>query len=470
MKKIKQDSILRIYRLVAENDFSTIEYYKNPNQFNFNLLESEFEYDSSFEIENVELINNRMLLLLDENEKSEFKIAKIFWEKTNHLTPFQASDIGFWNYLNHFPFYNFLHKRWKISGPNDILNHFLLKSSSQATLIDRTLSSYWWTFYLTVDENRVNPFELTEVLFQNASFRTKNFGSYKIFRHKEAVIGTIEFIIENNLNKSNFEDNTRAISVFLNKLGGTKPLGYFDRKWFKEKLKINFDDDIENYGRLFDRDDKEIFIQNKSKNENSKKSSNHKSIIDYIQDEINEPSNNQEDKYSDEIVFFNLFFDNSCIIQRFINKDAIRTIKINLQHYNGFLLQCYDNGHVNKVFLDKYMDTHYKYGQNPKANLLHFDWIEDECILGIKIYRDGAIYFKAHYTESICRDGSKKILHLQGNKLIYEDNQTLTYHILPISILPSISRLVFTSFTAKGVIMTNKYYAYEWEILKKYLE
>ena len=32
------------------------------------LLESEFEYDSSFEIENVELINNRMLLLLDENE------------------------------------------------------------------------------------------------------------------------------------------------------------------------------------------------------------------------------------------------------------------------------------------------------------------------------------------------------------------------------------------------------------------
>ena len=457
MKKIKQDSILRIYRLVAENDSAVVEHYKNTNEFNMDLLESEFEYDNSFEIDNILEISDKMLSLIDNSEKSEFQVAKIFWEKTKHLTPYKASDIGFWNYLNHFPFYKYLQKRWKINNSNDILNHFLQKSSSQTSLIDYTLSGYWWSIYLTIDYDRQNPYELTELLFQNSSFRTKNFGGSKIICHKEAVIGTLEFIIENKLNQSNYEDNTRAISVFLNKLGGTKPLGYFDRNWFKEKLILNFGNDIKNHGRLFDRDDKEIFIQKKS-------------MIDYVQEEINEPINYQDDNHSDEIVFFNLFFDNSYIIQRFRNRDASRTVQINLQHYNGFLLQCYDNGHVNKVFLDKNIDTQYKYGQNPNANLIHFDWIEDECLLGIKIYRDGAVYFKAHHTESICRDGSKKILHLQGNKVIYENGQTLTYHILPITILPLISRLVFTSFTAKGVLMTNRNYAYEWEVLKDYIE
>jgi hypothetical protein len=434
------------------------------------LLESEFEYDNSFELDNILEINDKMLSLLDNSEKSEFQVAKIFWEKTNHLTPYEASDIGFWNYLNHFPFYKYLQKRWKINNSNDILNHFLQKSSSQTSLIDYTLSGYWWSIYLTIDYDRQNPYELTELLFQNSSFRTKNFGGSKIIRHKEAVIGTLEFIIENKLNQSNYEDNTRAISVFLNKLGGTKPLGYFDRNWFKEKLNLNFGNDIKKHGRLFDRDDREAFIQKKSKNEDTKKYSKHKSVIDYIQEEIFKEENTENEVFSDEIVYFNLFYDNSFIIQKFKNTDSLHSIKIDLNNQYGFLLQCYDNGCINKVYLDLYLDYYYKNGTNNNANLLQFNWIKEECLIGIKIFRDGAVYFKAHFTESVCKDGNKETLSLKGNKVIYETYQLLTYHVLPMEIYQAIKRLVFTSFSAKGVLMTNNYYTGEWEVLKKYIE
>ena len=63
-------------------------------------------------------------------------------------------------------------------------------------------------------------------------------GAYNLGRHKEAVIGILEFIQENeDLFKSKFEDKTRFITKHLNLIGGVKPISYYDRSFFKNELK-----------------------------------------------------------------------------------------------------------------------------------------------------------------------------------------------------------------------------------------
>lgn len=195
---------------------------------------------------------------------SDFERGKILYENLAHLTRREASDIGLWNYLAHNELYRVVHKMWPDieNPPNNssqesyVLNHWIMTSSAQSELMDYPLSGLWWSFYLTVDEDRIEKYELTKIFFKNLSFRTKLFGQSKIARHKESVIGVLEFIKENGLDKVNFEDNGKAIVPYLNLLGGVKPLGAFDRTWFKAKLNRKFRNDIDSYGRLFRRDER----------------------------------------------------------------------------------------------------------------------------------------------------------------------------------------------------------------------
>jgi len=441
MKKLKQDSILRLYKLVADNENTTFEHYKDLNEFKFNFLESEFENDNNFEINNIDNIALKMMQSADRNDNSEFQVAKILWENTKYLTPYQASDIGFWNYLNHFTFYSFLQKRWPINNINDILNHYIQKSSSQASLIDYTLSGYWWSIYLTVDYKRENPFELTEILFQNSSFRTKNFGGTKIFRHRDAVIGTLEFIAENNLNKSNFEDNSRAISVFLTLLGGTKPLGYFDKDWFKAKLNLKFKNDILSHGRLFQRDDREKFL---------------------------EKNNFKNEKASEILRFFNLNNSSDYKLSPDKNLNYDFSIPIYDCQNEGFLLQCYTNGRINKVdirtLLNKALNNNYLNGKS-KFDIKLLTIIDKEQLVLLITKTNNQTFVKIHKTEWITTHDN---LILMGNE-ITKDLENLEYVILPIELEKELKKLTFKSSRANSISTTHKNYSKEWEVLKDYL-
>jgi hypothetical protein len=62
-------------------------------------------------------------------------------------------------------------------------------------------------------------------------------GTYKLGRHKEAVIGILEFIQENELLFGrNFEERVRFLTKHLNLIGGVKPIAYYNRSFFKSEL------------------------------------------------------------------------------------------------------------------------------------------------------------------------------------------------------------------------------------------
>ena len=254
---------------------------------NSNLLKcytkTEFKPDNTFRLseeqsEIAELKPEKvsdMISALKKNGQSwdEFESGKILFENLK-LTPKQASDIGFWTYHNHYTFYKYITKRWddvwvkekKITNVSAyIINHWIQSNSSQGELIDYPISGLWWSFYLTVDEGREDKYELTKILFKNLSLRTKYFGQARFARHKPAITGALEFIKENKLENS-LEQAGRAIYPYINLLGGIRPLSYFKKEWFKEKLQKRFGEQIETGQKLFVRPDK-----NKTNNKRHKK-------------------------------------------------------------------------------------------------------------------------------------------------------------------------------------------------------
>jgi len=197
----------------------------------------------------------------------------------------------------------------------------------------------------------------------------------------------------------------------------------------------------------------------------------HKSFIDMIEEDLE--GSNQVDLFSSEskiLCYFNLFNDNSYKIQEYSDESSLYSLPIEEKYKNGFLLQCYDNGHINKVYvksiLDKRINYHYSNGKNPNAKVLYLKLIEEDSIISLKIKRGSETVFKAHKTEKI---SNRELLHLQGYKVVYQNVDSIEYKVLPKNITQNIQRLIFTSFTAEGKSVWNNYYENEWNIIKRFI-
>lgn len=168
--------------------------------------------------------------------------------------------------------------------------------------------------------------------------------------------------------------------------------------------------------------------------------------------------------------YFNLFKNGTYILtnENPLRADYILPIKSNQR--NGFLLQCYESGHINKVFistlLSRKIDKEYMNGLNSNDNLKLLTIIETDKIIGIYFNEHGIKKFKAHLTVNIsCREQ----LHLQGYKVIYSEFNKIEYEILPLKIQNEISRLIFQSFTANGKPVDNNYYETEWSVINRFV-
>jgi very-short-patch-repair endonuclease len=217
-------------------------------------------------------------------------------------------------------------------------------------------------------------------------------------------------------------------------------------------------------------EDEVVYPSNSSQSNSNVNNYRHKSFIDMIEEDLEE--SNKVNLFSVEskiLCYFNLFNDNTYKIQEHSDESSLFSLPIEEKYRNGFLLQCYDNGHINKVYvksiLNKRMNYHYSNGKNPNAKLLYLKLIEEDSIISLKIKRGLETIFKAHKTEKI---SNRELLHLQGYKVVYQNSDNIEYKILPLEIYKSIQRLVFTNFTAEGKSIDNKYYENEWKLINEF--
>jgi hypothetical protein len=100
-----------------------------------------------------------------------------------------------------------------------------------------SIAGLWWGAYLSYDETRPDPYSLTDLLFRQVDFRARTLGAQNLARHKDAVHGILEFMAENpDLFNPRFQEKTRFLTKYMNQLGGSRPVSYFDHQFFKESL------------------------------------------------------------------------------------------------------------------------------------------------------------------------------------------------------------------------------------------
>lgn len=255
---------------------------------------------------------------------------------------------------------------------------------------------------------------------------------------------------------------------------------YTKKDGIKETLatfqSIENDEDIDE-SNYYDEDIEKANLNNSF--DNSVTKFKHKSFIDSIEEETiknydeNSFTNSliENNEIDDEVLrYFNLYKNGTYKLLIFSDYEALYSLPIKKKHKNGFLLQCYNNGHINKVFvqtlIDKKIDYIYSNGQNPNANISYLKFIEEDSIIGLKIKKGNIYTFKAHKTENI---SNREQLHLQGYKVMYQNFDEIIFKVLPKSISSEINRLTFESFSASGKQTNNNNYENEWKIIQKFI-
>ncbi len=215
--------------------------------------QKEFDFDKTKVKQIANLYEPQNLLEKLLATKNDYEAAVILYEAYKNLSPLLASTETFWVYLTHVDLFQYVKFRHPVEKAKNVQTHILDHWFFGREYIRNTLASLWWSVYCSVDEERDNPYELTEVFFKNYSFRVI---FLKIMlRTKEGLLGILEFLKENpDVLNNNFENRGRFIAKYFNALGGSKQLSYLKRDFFKEELykikdiilKITDRDDVQN--------------------------------------------------------------------------------------------------------------------------------------------------------------------------------------------------------------------------------
>jgi hypothetical protein len=186
---------------------------------------------------------------MNSDREADLESAIALYEAYSNLTPLEAAEPAFWNYLALTDLYPYLRDRWpkvyrREVGTNEInyiLDHFLVQDKS-SDLMRGHLSGLWWSVYLSLDgSNTEDIYHLTKVMFWNQTLRTRTMGNYLLARKKELALGLLSYCKERGkVNFGNFEKEHQELTEYLNLIGGTKRLAYFSREDIKDLLTQKF--------------------------------------------------------------------------------------------------------------------------------------------------------------------------------------------------------------------------------------
>lgn len=184
-----------------------------------------------------------LLKQMDPTTEGDFQSAVALYEAYKTLTPLQAIADQFWESLALTDLFPYMQKRWNLAEAKDlrrsILNHFTFKAHG---MMRHGLAGLWWLVYLSIDEKRDNKYELTEYLFKNYTLRYIRFGVGRVIQHKEAAIGILQYIKDNEANIPSLENVANGLSSYFNKLGAVKQLTSLDRDFFYGEMSKHIDE------------------------------------------------------------------------------------------------------------------------------------------------------------------------------------------------------------------------------------
>lgn len=178
-------------------------------------------------------------LLEKMNADNDFESAKALFEAYSNLTPLQATQQAFWIYLTHTELFPYVQKRWpKVKEEGDCVNYIIDHWFFGHGMIRNALAGLWWAVYLTIDSDSDDPYKYTQFFLSNYTLRVVRLGPTKLMRHKEGVIGIMQYLIDHKDDSStnSMEDCVNYVVSYFNRLGGAKQLAFLDRTFFCNEL------------------------------------------------------------------------------------------------------------------------------------------------------------------------------------------------------------------------------------------
>ncbi|QBN20269.1 ATP-binding protein [Flavobacterium nackdongense] len=187
------------------------------------------------------------------------------------------------------------------------------------------------------------------------------------------------------------------------------------------------------------------------------KSSNDQLIIDY------------NNKTPETLAYLYIFINGKYLLSRkkMLDFKSAEEIIIYNNMKKGFLLQCYDNGCVNKVevrtLLDKTFSFLHSGAFSTEGNLIGLFLIKEDCLIEVNSTRNEIQYVKLFKTVDIT---THSLLKLKGNNIVQEDFDKLdNFKIIDIGHKEKLSRIIYASKQSLGVKINNPSYKNEIEYL-----
>ena len=111
-------------------------------------------------------------LVVSDQPQDDSKNSEILYAALKRLTPVQATDPRLWAYLTHVTYWEYVVTRWGKSKAEVIQDRFFVRRRGIGSLARNGIARLWWSGYLTHDQKRADPYELTKVLFIKQDIHT----------------------------------------------------------------------------------------------------------------------------------------------------------------------------------------------------------------------------------------------------------------------------------------------------------
>jgi hypothetical protein len=211
---------------------SNLHYYESAEPW----LDSFFKEGAWHLPSNISLDCIELVMPKSSTEHYDFENTKIIYDALKGLTLAQATDERLWASLTHFTFWKYMRARWAIEETtskklNDYIKerYFVLPHHARG-LIRNGIARLWWYGYVSYDEKRSDPYELTRIMLKKLDIPESLLGRAFSY-NRNITMNILEIIAElDSIGKPFYKrDPFRDLMKYINQLGGVTVLDALDK-------------------------------------------------------------------------------------------------------------------------------------------------------------------------------------------------------------------------------------------------
>lgn len=177
----------------------------------------------------LELPGHFELVVPDDDSTYDLENSKRLFLALKDLTPVQAADERLWAYLSHTVGWQYMRKRWNVDNfrgnaekrKQYIRDRYFFMPNRDRALVRNGIARLWTYAYVTYDEQRDDPFQLTEVLLQKLDIAQqlleRSFS--RVPELPKAVMRVLQTYPKDQLDLTD-RDQFRDVMRHVNRVGG----------------------------------------------------------------------------------------------------------------------------------------------------------------------------------------------------------------------------------------------------------